>query len=292
MKNSKKYRLTTDQLYAKCDLSKLNFNSSDELDNLEEIIGQQRALEAIEFGLNMSHKGYNLFVMGSEGIGKTALIKKLLKKHYIENKTSYDWCYLNNFEYPQHPRFLKMPAGTAKQLSESMEKLVKKLSEIISITFQSEEYTSKVQEIEKIINEESDKALNNLIEDAKKDQVAVVRTPSGYTLSALIDDKLVDLENFKKLDEEEQKKRNEIIEKYQERLRETLEQVPLLEQRGSEELDKLDKTIATGLVEQSMESLYETYAKHEQITQTKAIITRLMLPFFGIIAAQIFNPAH
>lgn len=265
MNDKNRYRLSTDQLYKKCDLSKLQFNSSDELENLEEIIGQKRALEALEFGLKMSHKGYNLFVMGSEGIGKTALIKKLLLKHYIDDKTCYDWCYLHNFEYPQHPRFIQMPAGTAKQLSESMEKLVKKISELISITFQSDEYSAKVQEIEKLINDESDNALNALIDDAKKDEVAVVRTPSGYTLSALIDDKIVDLANFKKLDDEEQKKRNEVIEGYQDRLRETLEQVPLLEQRGREELDKLDKSIATQLVEQSMVDLYETYKELEQV---------------------------
>jgi len=265
MNNKNKYRLSTDQLYKKCDLSKLNFTSSDELENLEEIIGQARALDALEFGLSMAHKGYNLFVMGSEGIGKTALIKKLLNKHYIDDKTSYDWCYLHNFEYPQHPRFIKMPAGTARQLSESMEKLVKKLSELISITFQSDEYSAKVAEIEKLINDESDNALNDLIDDAKKDEVAVVRTPSGYTLSALIDDKIVDLENFKKLEDDEQKKRNEVIEEYQDRLRETLEQVPVLEQRGREELDKLDKSIATQLVEQSMADLYQTYGEMKDV---------------------------
>jgi len=135
MQSKKKYRLASKQLYKICDLSALNIESSEDLPNLEEVIGQERALSALDFGLNMSHKGYNLFVLGSEGIGKTALIKKLLKKKYNKGKTAYDWCYINNFEYPQHPKFLKLPAGRAKQLSESMEKLLKVISELISIIF-------------------------------------------------------------------------------------------------------------------------------------------------------------
>jgi len=162
MQSKKKYRLASKQLYKICDLSALNIESSEDLPNLEEVIGQDRALSALDFGLNMSHKGYNLFVLGSEGIGKTALIKKLLKKKYNKGKTAYDWCYINNFEYPQHPKFLKLPAGRAKQLSESMEKLLKVISELISTAFQSDEYLAKVQEIEKIINEQSDKELNDL----------------------------------------------------------------------------------------------------------------------------------
>jgi predicted ATP-dependent protease len=259
MKTKKKFRLSTKQLYKVCDLSSLKIKSSNDLQNLDEIIGQDRALSALNFGLKMSHKGYNLFVLGSEGIGKTALIKKLLKKQYSSGKTVYDWCYINNFEYPQHPKFLKLPAGRAKQLSESMEKLLKVISELISTAFQSDEYLSKVQEIDKLINDQSDKELNDLIDKAKKEEVAIIRTPSGYTLSALIKEEVVDLLKFKKLPKKEQKSRNVTIEKYQEKLQETLSKVPFLEQKGREELDNLDKSIATQLVEQAMSALYKEY---------------------------------
>jgi len=267
MHSKKKFRLSTKELYKVCDLSALNIQSSEDLQNLEEVIGQDRALSALDFGLNMSHKGYNLFILGSEGIGKTALIKKLLKKKYNKGKTAYDWCYINNFEYPQHPKFLKLPAGRAKQLSESMEKLLKVISELISTAFQSDEYLAKVQEIEKIINEQSDKELNDLIEEAKKEEVAVIRTPSGYTLSALIDNNVVDLLQFKKLPEKEQKSRNVKIEKFQDKLQDTLSKVPLLEQKGREELDNLDKDIATQLVEQAMSALYNDYRDVEAVKQ-------------------------
>ncbi len=253
------HTLTVEQLYRKCDLRDLNFNTTDELPELEEIIGQKRALNAIDFGMGMNHKGYNLFVLGSEGIGKTALIKQLLKKHYVNRKKTFDWCYVNNFEYPQHPRFLRLPAGTAKTLSETMEKLVKLISTLITVSFQSEEYTAQIQAIETEINSRGDKALNELIDAAKEEQVAVIRTPSGYTLSAIVDGKVSNLHSFKQLADDVQKEFNKQIDKYQEKLQEALSKVPVWEQEGKEQLDQLDKDIVTQLVDSAMEQLFKDY---------------------------------
>ena len=257
--------LSVQQLYKKCDLTDLHFSTTEDLPDLEEIIGQKRALTAIDFGMGMDHKGYNLFILGSEGIGKTALIKKMLKKHYVNCKKPFDWCYVNNFEYPQHPRFLRLPAGTAKPLSETMEKLVKLISSLITAAFQSDEYTDQIQAIEGAINARGDKALNEMIDEAKEHQVAVIRTPSGYTLSAIVDGEISNLDSFKKLPEEVQKDFNERIDKYQEKLQDTLGKVPVWEQEGKEQLDSLDKDIVTQLVDSAMEDLFREYDTFEQV---------------------------
>ena len=257
--------LSVQQLYKKCDLTDLHFSTTEDLPDLEEIIGQKRALTAIDFGMGMDHKGYNLFILGSEGIGKTALIKKMLKKHYVNCKKPFDWCYVNNFEYPQHPRFLRLPAGTAKPLSETMEKLVKLISSLITAAFQSDEYTDQIQAIEGAINARGDKALIEMIDEAKEHQVAVIRTPSGYTLSAIVDGEISNLDSFKKLPEEVQKDFNERIDKYQEKLQDTLGKVPVWEQEGKEQLDSLDKDIVTQLVDSAMEDLFREYDTFEQV---------------------------
>lgn len=259
------HALSVEQLYKKCDLSDLDFNTTADLPELEEIIGQDRALSAIDFGMGMDHKGYNLFILGSEGIGKTALIKKLLKKHYVNQKKTFDWCYVNNFEYPQHPRFLRLPAGTAKSLSETMEKLVKLISTLITAAFQSDEYAAQVSAIENDINERGDKALSELIEEANNNQVAVIRTPSGYTLSAIVDGEISNLDSFKKLDKDVRKDFNERIDSFQEKLQDTLAKVPVWEQEGKEQLDGLDKDIVTQLVDSAMEDLFKEYHDLEQV---------------------------
>ena len=270
--------LSIEQLYKKCDLKKLNFNTTEDLPELDKIIGQDRALSAIEFGLGMDHKGYNLFVLGSEWIGKTALIKKLLKKHYVNCKKPFDWCYVNNFDDPQHPRFLRLPIGTAKPLSEAMEKLVKLISSLITAAFQSDEYTSQIQTIESDINARGDKALNELIDAAKEELVAVIRTPSGYTLSAIVEGKISNLDSFKKLPEDMQKEFNTKIDKYQELLQETLAKMPAWEQEGKKQLDALDKDIVTQLVDSSMEDLFKDF---EQL--------KLVIEYFTAVKDDIIN---
>ncbi len=262
---SQALRLSLEELYSQCDLSELDFNTSEELAELEEIIGQDRALSAINFGMGMDHKGYNLFILGSEGIGKTALIKKLLKKHYSQCKNTFDWCYVNNFEYPQHPRFLRLPAGMAKTLSETMEKLVKLISTLITAAFQSDEYVAQVSAIEVEINKRGDQALSDLIDQAKEQDVAVIRTPSGYTLSAIIDGEISNLDSFKKLSEDLQKTFNTRIDEFQEKLQEALSKVPAWELEGKEQLDSLDKDIVTQLVTQAMEDLFKAYENLPQV---------------------------
>lgn len=265
--NPSQHALSLQQLYNHCDLKDLDFSTTEDLPELEEIIGQDRALTAIEFGMGMNHKGYNLFILGSEGIGKTALIKTLLKKHYVNCKKPFDWCYVNNFDDPQHPRFLRLPIGTAKPLSEAMEKLVKIISALITAAFQSDEYTSRIQAIEDEINERGDKALNELIDNAKQDKVAVIRTPSGYTLSAIVEGEISNLDSFKKLDKEVQTQFNTQIDKYQELLQETLAKVPLWEQEGKEQLDALDKSIVTQLVDSAMEELFKDFSGLEPVIE-------------------------
>lgn len=263
--NLSHHALSLQQLYNQCDLKDLDFTTTEDLPELEEIIGQDRALSAIEFGMGMNHKGYNLFILGSEGIGKTALIKTLLKKHYVNCKKPFDWCYVNNFDDPQHPRFLRLPIGTAKPLGEAMEKLVKIISSLITVAFQSDEYTSQIQAIEGEINERGDKALNELIDNAKEDKVAVIRTPSGYTLSAIVDGEISNLDSFKKLEKELQTQFNTQIDKYQELLQETLAKVPLWEQKGKEQLDALDKSIVTQIVDSAMEELFKDFESLEPV---------------------------
>ncbi len=262
---SSSFILSVDQLYKKCDLTGLDFTTTNDLQELEQIIGQDRALKAIDFGMGMDHKGYNLFILGSEGIGKTALIKQLLKKHYVNHKKTFDWCYVNNFEYPQHPRFLRLPAGTVKSLSETMEKLVKLISTLITAAFQSNEYSAQVTAIENAINERGDKVLNELIDKAKENDVAVIRTPSGYTLSAIVDGNITDLSSFKQLEKTRQEEFNKRIDNYQGQLQDTLAKVPVWEQEGKDQLDALDKDIVTQLVDTAMLDLFKNYKKFAQV---------------------------
>lgn len=132
--------LSPEQLYHACDLSTLTFRSTDELESLAETIGQERALEAIEFSIGMPHDGFNLYVMGSTGLGRHTLVEQALKKQSENGPSPTDWCYIANFHQPHIPGVLNIPAGKGRQLRRDMEQLVDDLLNAVPASFQGDEY--------------------------------------------------------------------------------------------------------------------------------------------------------
>ena len=139
--------LTPEVLYHACDISTLAFKTTDELEISSDIIGQDRALEALKFGIGIKHDGYNLFVLGSTGLGKHTIVKQLLKTKVVDTPTPSDWCYINNFEHHHNPRFLKLPAGYGRNLRNDMQQLIEDLLVAIPAAFETDEYDARVKEI-------------------------------------------------------------------------------------------------------------------------------------------------
>ena len=137
--------LKTNELYNKIDTSLLKFKTTDELKQLDEIIGQQRAYDAINLALGIKHKGYNLFVMGTSGTGRHSLVEKLIQDKNKKQKTASDWCYVNNFENFNKPISIKLPNAKGSDFKNDMEDLIESLKETIPLIFSSQQYITKKQ---------------------------------------------------------------------------------------------------------------------------------------------------
>ena len=124
-------------LYQSCDLKQFDFATTAELEPLDHPLGQDRALEAIEFGIDIEQPGFNLFVIGDPGIGKQQLVRQVLSRRAQSTDSQSDWCYVNNFTDPQKPRLLKLPAGMGQKLRLDMESLVEDLLTSLPSSFQS-----------------------------------------------------------------------------------------------------------------------------------------------------------
>ena len=124
-----KTQLHPDSLYQQCSSEQFKFNSTAELQSLPTIIGQTRALDSIDFGVNIEGNGYNLFVMGAAGSGKYTLVKRFLDEHVSLRPRGKDWGYLHNFSDPQKPWFIDLPAGLGTQLIHDIEKVIHHLLE-------------------------------------------------------------------------------------------------------------------------------------------------------------------
>jgi len=194
--------LTAEQLRPSCTANTLPFETTAELEDLPDILGQDRAFQAIEFGINVSHRGFNLYVMGSSGLGKHGLIRKYLNSVAIDKETPSDWCYVRNFEQDYKPTALKLPAGQGRVFKKDMKNLVEDIGKAINAAFEASEYQEQVQIIEKSFQKKQSGLLEKHAEQAQQQGIDLSHTPSGFMLTPMIDGRNITEEEFDSLPED------------------------------------------------------------------------------------------
>src|SRR5574341_2155077 len=227
-----KFSVPAEQLNWRCDFSFLPFTCTSEMTPLEDFVGQERAMRAIEFGLGVNKPGFNIFVTGLAGTGKTTIIKAFLKKITVEKTppeedSSFpeDWCYVYNFNDPDRPQALNIRRGWGKILKRDMEVLIQTLQREAKKTFESEDFARQRQVITERMQREQQKIMESLVEEARKDGFALRFSPSGMVLVPLKKGKPMQEEEYLSLSPEEKKelegKRSEIEKGVEEALRGT-----------------------------------------------------------------------
>jgi lon-related putative ATP-dependent protease len=257
--------LTVEQLYRFCAVDELEFDTTAELTSLDHPMGQERALEAIEFGVDIKKSGFNIFAFGPAGVGKRRVVKRILDRIASNGVTQYDWCYVSNFKDPGKPRLLQLPAGLGSQLGQDMLQLVEDLLTSLPSSFQNEEYRRRHQEIEDEMTERYEQAFSKLGADARERKVALLRTPAGYTLAPIRDGEITTPEEFAKLSEKEQKELQVIIAELQSELQEVVRQLPMMKREASHRIKSLSHEVTQLTVEQFVAWLENKYKEHPQI---------------------------
>jgi len=198
--------LQPEDLYRRCDPANLDFDTTADLEPLEDFLGQERAVEAVRFGVGMRHKGYNLFALGPAGTGKLALVRRKIRERAASEEVPADWCYVFNFSDAHKPLALRLPPGKGAELTRDMEQLVKDLHGAIGGVFESDEYRTRTQSVQEELEERQEKALEGIHKKAEQKGIALLRTPTGFTLAPLRDGKPLGPEEFQELPEEERQK--------------------------------------------------------------------------------------
>ena len=219
--------LTAEQLCARCDSSQFAFDTTASLDARTEVLGQQRAVDAIELAIAVKQPGYNLFVLGEPGSGRHSVVRRLLDAKAASTSVLSDWCYVNNFAEPSKPRLLKVPAGRGDLLARDMEQFVAELSRAIPMAFDSDQYQARIAAINGAYKEREDAALQDLGKSAAAEGIALVRTPRGFIFAPLkADEEAMSPEEFDKLPDEHKERIGKLIETYGERLSQLMLQLP------------------------------------------------------------------
>jgi lon-related putative ATP-dependent protease len=250
-----------------CDAAQFEFETTEELEDLSEVVGQERAVGAVRFGIGIERDGYNLFALGPSGTGKRTTISQFLDRRASGEPTPPDWCYVNNFEDNQKPNALRFPAGMGIELRKDMEQLVEELRTAIPALFESEDYQTRKQELREEFQEKQEEALNEIQERAKERDIALIRTPVGLAFAPIEEGEVVSPDEFQKLSEEKREEVKEEIAKLQDELQEAMRQARQWERKTRERMKELDREVAMLAVGHRIDELKEKYADVERVLE-------------------------
>ena len=254
--------LKASELYNRCDISQFDFKTTANLESLPEVIGQERAVDAVRFGVGIQRDGYNLYALGPKGIGKYSLVRRYVEEKAESKSPPSDWCYINNFKQPHKPNALELPSGMGHQLSIDMDQLIEDLHVAIPAAFESEEYRTRSQVIEQELSEHKEQAIDEIQKAAEAKNISLIHTPTGITLAPIRNDKVISIEEFKNLPEKERKQIEEDTELLQERLLKALHQAPQMEKEAREKISVLNREMAAYAVGNLVDALRKKY--HDQ----------------------------
>ncbi len=257
--------LTAEQVRRRCDPSLFHCNSTAELKPIEGIIGQDRALSALKLGLNIQNPGFNIYVSGLAGTGRTTAIKSFLDVMAAKKETPADWCYLYNFQDSYYPKALKVPAGTGQQLLKDMKRAVESARRSLVQAFASKEYAERRAEITEDFNKKREAIFNMLSKKAKDKGFLLQSTQVGLIFIPASGDEPMSEEDFNNLSVEEK----ENLKKNQEELtRELKEQVTKLRTEESaieQRLEEIDREVAGYSISHIFEDLRQKYSQLPQV---------------------------
>jgi len=260
----KRFEVPEHQLKTECDPKVFNFKCTQELAPLREFIGQDRAIRGIEFGLSMKNRGYNIYVAGLSGTGKTSIVKTYVKRMVEKRQaqgdyTPEDWCYLYNFADTDKPQVVSLPQGKGKVFKEQMSKLLESLRDELIKAFSSEEYKTQSKSAVQEGQSEQQKLFEAIGEEARKAGFLLQMTPVGPAIIPLKDGKPMSEEMFMALDEKTRKEVETQRHQLAEKLQDAFERARDMERKTVDKLRDMDKAVAEYTVSRLFNDLNKEY---------------------------------
>lgn len=257
--------LRSGQLYRASTLSKLaaDCKSTKYLQPLDQIIGQDRAQQAVEFAMSIKEKGYNIYALGHNGLGKRTMILRYLNRHdpSSNNQAIFDWCYTANFDEARHPKVLKLPAGTAHKFKKNIENLIHRLVKALPMAFDNEIYFARSEKLKNQLEKKQEAILQDLTKLAAQHSISLTLTAQGdYQLIAMNGKNEAYSEtDFDALTDSQKKHFEAKITELEIKLRDIIRQLTIWEEEFTDKIQKLDEQIALDVLVHCTTPLKEQY---------------------------------
>ncbi len=260
-------KLKPSQLYAVCDPQKFDFTSTAELEERMSALGQDRAISAVELGINIKSKGYNLFCLGPEGTGKTSLVKRILEEEAKKRSTPKDWAYVYNFDEPYKPHSISFAAGQAVDFAKDIDKLINDFSVAIPAILESDEYKAGVSIIQEKYKQKKDEYLRILQKKAKGKSVSLLHMQVGLVVAPVKNGEVLSPEAFDELPEEEKKELINDLNLMQEEIEKAAKDLPEWEDKQRREHNLLREKFIKMAVKKPIDSLRQKYKGHREVNE-------------------------
>jgi len=250
-----------------CSPQQFSFESTAQLSTLEEVIGQERAVRSLMFGIDIGSPGYHLFALGTTGTGKTTTIRKLLSAKARRQPTPDDWCYVHNFEDGDKPRAVRLPAGKGCEFRTDVDRLVEEMKAEIPRAFEREEYQKEKERIQQEFQKRHEKLVSDLKSETEERSFTLAMTPQGPILAPVKDGEPMSPDEWNKLDEETQHRIESEQKELQGRLGETTRAVQRLQKEIKERIRDLDRQMVALSMDHMIEELGQKYADFDAVTK-------------------------
>ena len=259
--------LSPAQLYRAADASALNFATTAELSPLDGLIGQQRALGALQFGTQIRKSGFNLFVIGSAGSRMQDVVDAMLKGSRWDRPRPSDWVYVNNFDDSPRPIAIQLPPGRANALRNTMQEVIDDLKVALPALFESEDYQARRSTIDQTFQAKQGEAFAKLGEKATSANMALLRTPMGFMIAPVRDGKVVPPDEFNAWPEADRTAAQDTIESLQHELEQIVRHVPSWQKEHRDEIQKLDRQTALVAIDQSINQAKARFSDLPRVTK-------------------------
>jgi lon-related putative ATP-dependent protease len=259
------YRVAPADLRQRSESLGIEFERSDQLSGRDSGLGQDRAVDALRFGIDIGSDGHNVFVLGRHGTHRHGLARELASEQAQKDPAPGDWCYVNNFAAPERPATLQFPAGRGSEFRDDMGDLIEELRLAIPAAFEGDDYRTQIKAVEAETQHELEALWKDLEERAEKEGIGILQTPTGYVLAPVRDGEVIGEEEFSSLPAEEREKVQATIQRLSDELQSHIERMPQLRKKHREKVKAINRQVTEHAVGVLIADLIRKYGEWPKV---------------------------
>jgi lon-related putative ATP-dependent protease len=259
--------LSPDALWRSCDSEQFDFETTADLEVVHEVVGQERATDAVRFGMGIRKPGFHIYALGPEETDKERVIRRFLEERAAGEPVPTDICYVNNFDESHRPTALLMPPGKGSELANDMDRVLEEVRAGLEAAFESEEYQTRRRALEEEAGEEQEEALSELSDRARQDGIALMRTPVGFAFAPVRDGEVLTPEELGELPEADAESIKARIRELEAELQQVLRKIPMRQREVRDQVRELNREVAGYAVRDLLDELRTKYEAFPEVLQ-------------------------